>query len=48
MIEITENLLIGMLIIIINAIPFILKKYNYLLLTSVLSLMLALLLKFVI
>jgi len=48
MIEVTKDLLIGILIIVINAIPFIIKKYNYLLLTSVLSLLLVLLLKFVI
>jgi len=46
MIELTPNIIIGSLIIIINLIPFIIKKPKYLLLTSILSILLALILKF--
>lgn len=42
------NVVIGILIIIINVIPIITKKYNYIYLTSLISLLLILLLKFVV
>jgi len=48
MIQITPNIIVGSLIIIINLIPLITKKYNYISLTSLISLLLVLLLKFVI
>jgi len=48
MIQITQNMIIGSLIIILNAIPFIIRKYKYLVLTSLISLLLILLLKFVV
>jgi hypothetical protein len=48
MTQITPNIVIGSLIIILNAIPFIIRKYKYLILTSLISLLLVLLLKFVI
>jgi hypothetical protein len=44
MIEIV-NLIIGILIVVINLIPLLMKKYKLLLLTSILSLFLILLLK---
>lgn len=45
---ITPNLAIGIVIIIINLIPLIMKKYKFLLFTGLLSVLLILLLKFVI
>jgi len=42
----TPNIIVGSLIVIINLIPFIMKKPKYLLLTSILSILLALILKF--
>lgn len=47
MIAITQNQIIGILIIIINLIPLITKKYKYLLPTGLISLFLILLVKFV-
>ena len=45
MIEIqTPNLIVGILIILINLIPMVLKKYKYLILTSIISLFLIILL----
>jgi len=43
---ITPNIVVGSLIIIINLIPLITKKYKYVFLTSLISLLLVLLLKF--
>ena len=48
MIQITPNVIIGSLIIILNLIPFIIRKHKYLILTASISLLLVLLLKFVI
>lgn len=45
---IAPNLMIGIVIIIINLIPLITKKYKFLLFTGLLSVLLILLLKFVI
>jgi len=42
MIQITQNLIVGSLIIILNLIPLILRKYKYITLTSALSLVLVL------
>ena len=42
-----ENIIIGSTIIVMNLIPILLRKYKYTLLTSVLSLLLILLLKFI-
>ena len=39
------NLIIGVLIVVINGIPLLTRKYKYLILTSVLSLFIILLLK---
>ncbi len=39
------NLIVGVLVIVLNLIPLITKKYKFLLLTSILSLFLILLLK---
>ena len=39
------NLIVGVLIIIINVIPLLTKKYKYLILTSILSVFIILLLK---
>lgn len=47
MIEITPNIIIGTLIVIINAVPLLMRKYKYLLFTSVLSVFLILLLKII-
>lgn len=41
---ITQNIIVGTLIVIINLIPLITKKYKYLILTSIISLFLVLLL----
>lgn len=43
MIEITQNMIIGSIIIVINLIPLITKKYKYILLTAAISVVLALL-----
>ncbi len=40
----TPNLIIGILIVALNLIPLIIKKYKYLILTSIVSLFLILLL----
>ncbi|MFW6233365.1 MAG: hypothetical protein ACOC3Z_01745 [Nanoarchaeota archaeon] len=40
-----SNLIVGVLVIVINLIPLVSKKYKYLLLTSILSLLMVLLLK---
>ena len=48
MVNLTSNIVIGTLIIIINLLPLIFKKPKLLLLTGLVSLLLILLLKFVI
>jgi hypothetical protein len=48
MITNVSNIIVGSLIVIINLIPIVLKKYKYILLTSLISLLLILLLKFVV
>lgn len=46
MITITPNIIVGSLIVIINLIPMLTKQYKYLPLSAILSLVLALILKF--